>query len=209
MCGLIYNASCKEWPLLINKNLERAGVNKGVITFTAVTKNVSARGYAYIHAGATEVVEDFESLVAPGVLHMQAPTSEHSQPHPAIYGKTRVWHNGILKQSTIDAWKDAAKSEWDTKIIASIVSSGMFEKLSELDGSFACLAFIEPWRKFIAFRNNLSPLFTDGFSMSSVQIYNHWKPIDPGVVYELSSVSGQWEPTVINFSTPGNPYEGL
>lgn len=205
MCGLIYHNG-EVWNEIIKKNLERAGTNKGAFTFTPTfidERDAALTALGVISTfGASEEI-DTDSWES-GVFHMQAPTSEHSRPHPAKSGKWLVWHNGILKQKEIDKH---APIKWDTEVLAHLLDKFGAAGLAGLDGSFACIAYNRTTKRLIAFRNRLAPLFTNGSSLSSVRIDESWWALESNCVYLLNV--DKWEMTSYKFEDCIVPFEGL
>lgn len=102
------------------------------------------------------------------IVHSQAPTTENvdmSSIHPARFFHTEagdtsfLWHNGILKPSTIKMLREdtGLGTTWDTQLLLQhVINSG---NLSDIDGTFACLMY--HMGELYMFRNEISPLFID------------------------------------------------
>lgn len=210
MCGLIFCADPMMWPSLVAANLERAGRNKGALTFTAwrdgLTLEETIDTQRVVEAGS-----DYD-FGKPGIVHLQAPTSSYSLPHPATAHGVLVWHNGLFQPSAIEAMQKATTcgSGWDTELIAAAVAHGFdsapFLELGMIAGSFAVIA----WKsgRLWAFRNSIAPLFRlpCGSTLSSVATTLVSEPLRPGVVYVLDDGQGVWTDTGWTFPVAHNPY---
>lgn len=144
--------------------------------------------------------ESFKKPNAYVVGHVQAPTTESGGRHPAAAGGRLLWHNGIVKQKTIK------KNEWDTLTILQKI--GMppdfkFEKLSTIDGTFACVMYGAD--RIMFFRNEISPLFIDEeMSVSSVK-FDGGNELPPNTVFALDFATKKLH-EVAKFKTKTNPY---
>jgi hypothetical protein len=131
------------------------------------------------------------------IAHSQAPTSNASNIHPASYGGALLWHNGIIKQKTLE------DGVWDTQwMLTQIVDYG-WSALSRVDGSFACVMYNEG--KLYAFRNEISPLFVDNNLNISSTKFDSSYPITPNFVWEFDM---EWKMlrNIAHFETFENPY---
>lgn len=131
------------------------------------------------------------------VTHSQAPTSSVSNIHPASYGGALLWHNGIVKQKTIE------DDIWDTHWMLTQVLDYGWSALSRVDGSFACVMYNEG--KLYFFRNEISPLFIDEDLNISSTKFEGSKPIAPNEVWEVD-LKYKVLTSVAHFETFENPY---
>lgn len=131
------------------------------------------------------------------VAHSQAPTSSSKNIHPAVYGDTLLWHNGILKQSTID------KETWDTHFLLQRIVDYGWSTLSRIDGTFACMMYSSG--DMFVFRNEISPMFYDDDLNFSSTKFEGSKPLEPNKVFKLNLKYKQMT-VVSHFSTLENPY---
>lgn len=131
------------------------------------------------------------------VAHTQAPTSEASNIHPAVEGGSLLWHNGIVKQSTL------TENQWDTQYILNQVIDYGWSALSRIDGTFACVMYHS--NNLYVFKNEISPLFVDhNLSFSSTKFKDSIS-LRSNKVYKFDfSVPGLDE--VALFTTVENPY---
>lgn len=120
------------------------------------------------------------------IAHIQAPTSENRDLlsiHPAQYGNTYLWHNGILKPETIKKLQKElnSSSTWDTQLLLEhIVAAG---RPRDIDGSFACLLIDE--QDVYIFRNEIAPLFYDDLLNVSSVPFAGSKTVPPNIMWGL------------------------
>lgn len=131
------------------------------------------------------------------VCHTQAPTAPSSDIHPAVVGNSLLWHNGIVKQGTI------ANVPWDTEYILSQIIDYGWSSLSRIDGTFACIGFID--NQLFAFRNEISPLFVDGHLNISSTKFPGSVPIAPNKVLKFDLKFKMLDQQA-TFETVENPY---
>lgn len=120
------------------------------------------------------------------IVHMQAPTSgQNIVSHPAINEDHYLWHNGILKQNTIEylqklyGLKDV---KWDTELLLYHLKKNIFP--DDVDGSFACLYSMSSCN-LILFRNQISPLYIDkDLNVSSTEFVGS-KMIEHGKMFAM------------------------
>jgi glutamine phosphoribosylpyrophosphate amidotransferase len=181
MCAL-FGSSNKELFLELAKlNSYRGNHSYSVSTydFCAVDVRVKALGEF--------VMPDIDALYYIG--HTQAPTTEAkstSSIHPSVVEHSYLWHNGIIKEHQVKKWQKSLNllEPWDTKLLHQLLYSGnATEVLSEADGSFACVWFMEG--SLYLFRNANCPLYTDGMSYSSTEFTNSY-PLDCDIIYKLT-----------------------
>lgn len=127
--------------------------------------------------------------------HIQAPTSEASNIHPAHNGSNLLWHNGIVK---------ACKTHgWDTQWMLDNIVEKSVHFLSDIDGSFACVYY--DGSSMYIFRNEISPLFIDEeFNISSTQ-FEGSETIIPNIVFHMLLHVKELQ-SVFKFETVENPY---
>lgn len=141
------------------------------------------------------------------IVHMQAPTFEPKNKtniHPAEDGITRLYHNGILKQQTVEMlqgkWNNF--NDWDTELL--LLELNGDSDLSDIDGSFSCLWYNGAYLHLL--RNEISPMFIDlnTFDISSTS-FDSSVSIDPNIIYKLKLYQKDIIPTKY-FKTVNNPY---
>jgi len=127
--------------------------------------------------------------------HIQAPTSETSNIHPARNGVSLLWHNGIVKASKTEGW--------DTQWILDNLKKKSFSFLSEIDGSFACV--YHAGYEFYIFRNEISPLFIDHDLNISSTRFEGSEALRPNIVFRVDLQNKRLTKTY-EFKTLENPY---
>ena len=131
------------------------------------------------------------------IAHSQAPTTSSDNIHPAVFGETMLWHNGIIKQ------KNFSENTWDTQwLLEQIVNYG-WSALSRVDGTFACIMY-NSGRLFV-FRNEIAPIFYDkdlNFSSTKTEFA---RELPPNKVFKINLSYKTIEP-IAYFETLENPY---
>jgi hypothetical protein len=131
------------------------------------------------------------------VAHSQAPTTESKNIHPAVYGDSLLWHNGIVKQ------KELTPGTWDTVWLLENILNYDWGWLSNVDGTFACVMYRDG--NLYVFRNEISPLFIDShFNISSTKFDGSYS-LTPNVVWKLNFDTKLLD-AVGYFTTKENPY---
>lgn len=155
------------------------------------------------------------------VGHIQAPTSGASKDlstvHPAQIEKHRpalLWHNGIIKEHECNRLRDKQRidEQWDTMLLLREVefSGQCIDNLSEINGSFACVAFL--WDNIYVFRNAIAPMFMGEGCLSSVRTDLTPVNVKAERFYLIDfnhDVSKLHLNEVGRFQTKENPYVGL
>lgn len=131
------------------------------------------------------------------VAHSQAPTTESKNIHPAVYGDSLLWHNGIVKQ------KELSAGTWDTVWLLENVLNYDWGWLSNVDGTFACVMYRQG--ELYTFRNEISPLFIDNELNISSTKFEESESIKPNVVFKIDLQNKKLLP-VAYFTTKENPY---
>lgn len=160
------------------------------------------------------------------LCHSQAPTSAEEDLttiHPAFTSVKRaykdkihsdryfLWHNGIIKQKEMDRINKwcGLNYGWDTQMLVDFYALFGPEKLSDIDGTFACVLYEErrdtPASLWL-FRNEISPLFVDDELNISSTKDGDMKPLEPGRVFQLEVENKELHPTNQQFATKENPY---
>jgi hypothetical protein len=129
-------------------------------------------------------LDDFkEELSGYHLYHQQAPTSQENDTiHPSEYKNSFLWHNGIVKQDTIKKLmsRTGNNSLWDTHQINVLLNTSFTNDLDLIEGSFSCI-----WYKnnnLYMFRNQISPMFFNGSTISSEKFENSIETI-PNTMY--------------------------
>lgn len=162
-----------------------------------------------------------------GIVHVQAPTTgskDLSSIHPATslppyktftvdkniteeYYSDALWHNGILKPTTIAAIQEKysrLKSvQWDTRLLLEVVNN-TYTDLCEVDGTFSCLHYND--NRLVLFRNEISPMFFDSeLNISSTKFENSGST-NPNMAWKMEFSSNQLHGVGGKFKTVDNPY---
>lgn len=133
------------------------------------------------------------------VGHIQSPTSNSSNKHPAIQNKLKLWHNGIIKNHYMGSFDYYG---WDTMFLLNRISESGTDVLSEIDGSFACIFTVN--EDIFIFRNVLAPLFISSDNSLSSMKYEGFKPLRPNTIFQLKDNELIKTKT---FETFNNPYD--
>lgn len=153
------------------------------------------------------------------IVHQQAPTGENTGEdaiHPAQYYNVAMdrgfflWHNGILKPSTIKALQEEykVKASWDSLLLLWRMIHSNPLNLDDIDGSFSCLMAegLNYDSKLLLFRNEIAPMFYDNdFNISSTKFEGSIS-IRANVVYKFIPEKKQLIETEVTFKTKNNPY---
>lgn len=160
MCGLFAARNKQSLIELSKSNLYRGSRTHSVSTFRNGHVSICRFTGAF---DPTKVADGADFYIC----HVQAPTNKSAHSHPAIVntdsGDSHIWHNGILLDRYL---KSKGTHEWDTMHIAEAFPE---QRLSELEGSFACFHFMNG--SLSVFRNDISPLFMneEGTAYSSTR----------------------------------------
>ena len=142
------------------------------------------------------------------ICHVQAPTTSEKSIdniHPSTIENTHLWHNGIIKDFSIDELNHIfnTNEKWDTKLLHYIMIQD-FTILSKVNGSFACVYYNQG--KVFVFRNEISPIFYDSdLNISSVK-FDGSMSLPANVIFELDINNKELIRTANTFSTLENPY---
>jgi glutamine phosphoribosylpyrophosphate amidotransferase len=145
------------------------------------------------------------------IIHMQAPTGEDKNEaniHPVEINDHLLWHNGILKDSTILALQEEFDydTKWDSKLL---LWKMIWDKSpDDIDGSFSCLYYDpKPITKGMhLFRNSLAPMFIDDdFNISSTKFENS-RRTEAGCMYAFEPSTKELQQQSY-FATVNNPYQ--
>lgn len=180
MCAITASFKKKKLLELYKLNAYRGERSHSLVTFDFDNEDRLRMGVLFQDEGPMneEVLDALhEGVDKFFVAHSQAPTTDTTNIHPAVYGDALLWHNGIIKQKNLTA------GTWDTQwMLEGIINYG-WSSLSRVDGTFACIMF---WGdELYAFRNEISPLFFDyDFNFSSTKFENSF-PVPPNIVHKI------------------------
>ena len=151
-----------------------------------------------------------------GIVHVQAPTTDARDTnsiHPAMplegnvskeFPSYALWHNGIIKQDTINNYSEQYNTGWDTLIMLNEVSKG-WDTLNNFDGTFSCLLYDGRDYSLKLFRNEISPMFIDSEMNISSTRFEGSVETTPNVVWKMNLYDNELI-DVGSFDTVENPY---
>jgi hypothetical protein len=183
------------------KELYKLNSYRGELSFSLATINLGMPLFNTLQQGEGKMPDNLVDELPLHeytymVTHSQAPTTNTSNIHPARYGDSLLWHNGIVKQ------KNIIEGTWDTAwLLEQIVHHG-WDALSEVDGTFACILYHED--DLYVFRNEISPLYIDSNLNISSTKFEHSNMLQPNIVFKF----GYKDHLIMTagFKTKENPY---
>lgn len=192
MCAIFGSFDKEKFKELHKLNLYRGELSSSLAEFDRDSLLISLkRSKDKMNYTDIDALGDNSFIVG----HIQAPTSESSNIHPASRDGSLLWHNGIVKASKTEGWD----TQW---MLDNLVSRGV-HILSEVDGTFACVYYD---RGIIyLFRNEISPLFIDSSLNFSSTKFEGSESLTPNKVFCLDLQKISFEP-VFKFETLENPY---
>lgn len=201
MCAISGSKSISDIEDLYQFNSYRGETSYSLSTFKYINNQVElVTHYSDDGPLPPELLTEAERIQQDNyyyIAHSQAPTTQTNNRHPAIFGNAMLWHNGIIKQSTIPA------NTWDTSwLLEKIIDYG-WSSLSRIDGTFACVMYYVG--ELYVFRNEISPLFVDNnLNLSSTKL-NNYRDVEPNKVFKMYLKDKKLVP-VAYFETMENPY---
>ena len=211
MCSIIGSFKKDKLAELADLNRYRGEHSHSLYVFCPETNNIKFQHKALGSLNFNEHELPDGYIVA----HQQAPTTEKldNNIHPAEWKNNLLWHNGIIKASTVKRLQEIHESDetWDTKLM--LYNLDKFHEthaLEELDGSFSCLWMRQ--RKYgpelVLFRNEISPMFIDDdFNISSNK-FKGAKPTEANTIHFFDMNYMQLAADT-KFKTVNNPYYGI
>lgn len=199
MCAITASFSKKKLKDLYKLNSYRGELNYSLSTFDSKDHLVSWKVLLQDSGKMPDFLIDELNIDKNTfmVAHSQAPTTDTGGIHPAAYTGALLWHNGIIKQSTIPA------GTWDTQWLLSRIVDYGWSSLSRVNGTFACVMFMH--NNLYVFRNEISPLFIDDELNLSSTKFEGSRPLEPNTVFRIDLDTKQIY-TEATFSTFENPY---
>lgn len=198
MCSITASFDKNKLKELYKLNSYRGDISYSLGTFSA-SNNAAILGMLLQDSGKMpeNLLDNINSVDRYMIAHSQAPTTNTTNIHPAVYDNAMLWHNGIIKQKTIP------EGTWDTQWLLSRIVDYGWSSLSRVDGTFACVMF---WNNHLyVFRNEISPLFIDDKLNISSTKFEGSQPIEPNVVFRVDLNTKQLY-TEACFTTFENPY---
>lgn len=199
MCAITASFSKKKLKDLYKLNSYRGELNYSLSTFDSKDHLVSWKVLLQDSGKMPDFLIDELNIDKNTfmVAHSQAPTTDTGGIHPAAYTGALLWHNGIIKQSTIPA------GTWDTQWLLSRIVDYGWSSLSRVNGTFACVMFMH--NNLYVFRNEISPLFIDDELNLSSTKFEGSRPLEPNTVFRIDLNTKQIY-TEATFNTFENPY---
>ena len=195
MCAIIASFNIHTFNDLYQLNSYRGNITYSIAKFNDDNLDNIKLNYIKRDMGVMPSLDMNEGMYYIG--HSQAPTTQHSYIHPAVYGKAMLWHNGIIKQKEIES------DTWDTQWMLNKIYDYGFRTLSEMDGSFACI--MHNGVELFVFRNEISPLFyNDELDFSSTK-FKGSTSLPPNSVFKLG-LKDKKLIKIAEFTTKENPY---
>jgi len=199
MCAIVASFDKLKFKELYALNAYRGESSYSLATFHDDINGVALDTLKQGHGIMPEhLIEDTSTTSSSYIVcHSQAPTSQTDNIHPAVYGRTLLWHNGIIKQ------KEITQDTWDTEWLLESIVNYDWSSLSGIDGTFACLMY--HGSDLFVFRNEISPLFIDKDLNISSTKFEKSESLLPNKVFKLNIGYKIIEP-VSTFKTKENPY---
>ena len=194
------------------KIIELAGLNKyrGTFSHSISLYDPEERAIFYIQRTFGEL--NYDQIEIPDnmycIVHQQAPTGEDKSEaniHPAETNEHLLWHNGILKDYTIERLNNRfGLTKWDSQLLLQKMIADRLP--DDIDGSFSCLYYNPLERGLFLFRNALAPMFIDNQMNISSTKFEGSKPTKSGVKYAFFPEAFVLQPLTY-FETVNNPYQ--
>lgn len=211
MCGIFASFSKERLIELAKSNSYRGSYSWSITTLTqgedSITISIS-KGLGQINTD--QIIDDGYKI-----CHIQAPTGSCNETniHPAFDAATNtyLWHNGLVKSDDVLRLQTELNTTetWDTKLILRKFNEAktfndVSIELSEIDGSFACL--FTDGQQLFAFRNEISPLFTNVLlDFSSVKVGEMY-PVHENAIFRVGLFDSLFLEHLVDFKTKSNPY---
>lgn len=200
MCSIIGSFKKDTLIDLCKMNEYRGQHSHSISYYDIVTGQITVQR----KSGAVSYDDIVQKSLVYMIVHMQAPTGERTNIHPAQYDGKYLWHNGILKQSYIESLRRDLDEvcNWDTFLMLKALVKNR-DTINEFDGSLSCLLYDN--EKLYLFRNEISPMFYDAnLNISSVKFDNS-SATPPNQIHHVDfNFSCLF--AVKNFMTRFNPY---
>jgi predicted glutamine amidotransferase len=187
MCGIFCTFNSIKLKELYNLNKDRGNISQSIIEFNSENMIDSIKK-SHDNIIESHIIKNSNYAIC----HIQAPTNglftNFSRIHPACRDNKLLWHNGIIKDSSLKQLSkifNISNIDWDTQFILDLIYENTLEKtLSILDGSFACIYYNGV--ELFLFRNEIAPLFIDNELNISSTPFENSNEIDPNAIYKLN-----------------------
>jgi len=201
MCAITASFDPVKLKELYKLNAYRGELSWSISSYSVIKNDRLELNTLFQDSGSMpDEIFDFATAVTEDrffVAHSQAPTTQTGHMHPAVYGDTLLWHNGIIKQKAFE------HNTWDTLWLLEQITSYGWSSLSRIDGTFACILY--NGGEMFVFRNEISPLFYDKDLNFSSTKFDGSESLEPNKVFKLNFKYKQLSP-VAYFETHTNPY---
>lgn len=212
MCAIVGSFNTEKLKELLVLNSYRGQHSYSISYYDPIDKK-------FIHLERNLGPIPLESINIPegcyGICHIQAPTTDArtiDSVHPAQVDGDLLWHNGILKDKTVQELKADYFSpvNWDTHLLLlHLRNMGVPE---EVDGTFSCLWYDSEHRNILLFRNEISPMFyDDDLNLSSTR-FEGSRETEPNLMLVVSFLAHKLAGPMFRlipvneFTTVENPY---
>lgn len=200
MCAILGSFSKRKLLDLYRLNAYRGEMSHSLTSFDYYNDDRLRLGVLFQDNGPlnTEVLDALhEREDRYFFAHSQAPTTDTNNMHPAVFGNAMLWHNGIVKQSSIP------EDTWDTAWLLEKILDYGWSSLSRINGTFACVMFYT--NEMFVFRNEISPMFVDDNLNISSTKFEGSRSLEPNKVFKMYFKDKKLIP-IAYFETFENPY---
>ena len=201
MCAITASFDPVKLKELYKLNAYRGELSWSISSFSIHKNNRVELNTLFQDSGSMpDDIFDFATAVTEDrffVAHSQAPTTQAGHMHPAVYGDTLLWHNGIIKQKTFE------NNTWDTLWLLEQITSYGWSSLSRIDGTFACIMYNDG--ELFVFRNEIAPLFYDTNLNFSSTKFEDSMALPADMVFKMNLKHRKITPIAF-FETMENPY---
>ena len=205
MCAIVGSFNIDKLKELIELNSYRGQHSHSVTYFDpkSNTASIAEQDLGPVNVSRIHIPDGSYCIV-----HVQAPTTDNKTKdsiHPAIFTRSFLWHNGILKTNQIQKlhYKHSWLKDWDTLLLLHEINSLGWEALNNIDGTFSCLMYKQS--ELFLFRNEISPMFVDSELNISSTRFEGSQATEPNTVLKMRFDSKLLDP-VAKFRTVENPY---
>jgi len=195
MCSIIASFSSNKLKDLYTLNSYRGSLSYSFAYFTLWEEEFTMQELVRGKGVAPDFLFNDKSYFT--VCHSQAPTTQASNIHPAVYRGSYLWHNGIVKQKTL------VPGQWDTIWLLQKIKEQGWDSLSEIDGTFACILYNNDG--LYVFRNEISPMYYDSQMNFSSTKFENSQSLIPNHVFKIDLAQRKLI-SIHEFNTFENPY---
>jgi hypothetical protein len=195
MCSIIASFSSNKLKDLYTLNSYRGSLSYSFAYFTLWEEEFTMQELVRGKGVAPDFLFNDKSYFT--VCHSQAPTTQASNIHPAVYRGSYLWHNGIVKQKTL------VPGQWDTIWLLQKIKEQGWDSLSEIDGTFACILYNNDG--LYVFRNEISPMYYDSQMNFSSTKFENSQSLIPNHVFKIDLAQRKLI-SIHEFKTFENPY---